>query len=129
MNDTDVRRQLFAKWMSVPAGTRVPKTQGEWAAQNGVSREWCSRQKADPEFKRLVADEGLDWFSADDLNEIILAVKIKAKEGNVPAATMCLKMAGVLDDGRKRDEEADVSKMPELSDADLERLAAGEGLR
>lgn len=127
--DLEVLRRNFAAWLSVPAHLRQPKTQGEWAKENQIGRETLSRWKNDPEFKKDVVDAGLDWFTANDLNEIVLSLKIQAKKGNVPAAKLCLQMAGVITDGKPKDETPkSPEEMATLSDEDLARLASGEGL-
>lgn len=126
MNDMEVIRRQFAEWMSLPKTHRVPKTQLEFADEYGVSREVLSRWKKDPEFKQEVADAGLDWFSSDDITDIVFALKKSAKGGNVNAIKLCLTMAGVITDGRKDDPEAiDPSKLGELDLSALEALANG----
>lgn len=118
--------QLGSKSARIAAG--YPASETEFAEKHDVSRMTLHNWKNDPDFKKMVTEPALTFFSVEDLNKILHAMKLRAFEGNTSAAKLVLELSGVIgqfkvdstpDDGIS----CEVSKM---SDRELEALLDGD---
>ena len=93
-------RQLYAEFLRYPTpdarrADGFPATKQEFAKKYHIDRATLWRLEQDPDFKREVHNECLNSLSVDEVEHIKMALKLKAFDGNVPAAKLLLEWAGV----------------------------------
>jgi transcriptional regulator with XRE-family HTH domain len=110
----------------------IPPTKAEFAEKYGVTRPTLWHWEQDPEFMRLVHNQNLKALNIAEVEKIKMALKVKAFEGNVPAAKLLLEWAGIYGDratGPKGPQDMEIKKeVADLSDDDLKAILAIEDM-
>lgn len=111
-------RAVYAEWLRYPTpearrAAGLPATKTEFARKYHIDRVTQWRWENDPDFKRQVHNEALQSLAIDEVERIKLALKVKAFEGNVPAARLLLEWAGVFGKG--------ATVAPAVDDSEIEK--------
>lgn len=93
-------RQKFVEWCRYPdsdsrKAAGIPGTRVEFAKQYGVNRATLYRWETSKEFKREIVDGVLSIYTREDITDVLLKLREKAKDGNMPAISKFLELTGV----------------------------------
>lgn len=105
----------------------LPTTDTEFSQRFGVSRMSLHKWKNDPDFKKMVAEPVLNFFTVQDLTGALLALKEQALSGNVPAIKQMLAMSGITGELKSTEDfdEKSMIELEQMSTEELERLVKG----
>jgi hypothetical protein len=98
-----VVKELYAEFLRLPnANARIAQkiagTKAEFARQHNVDRSILWHWEQNPEFRRLIHNDVLGVLNVDEVEKIKWTLKVKAFEGNIPAAKLLLEWAGLYDE-------------------------------
>lgn len=93
-------KELYAEWLRLPnkaarEAAGFPTTKKDFAERYNVERTTLWHWEQDPEFRRQVHNDVLGALNIDEVERIKWALKVKAFDGNVPAAKVLLEWAGL----------------------------------
>ena len=141
----DATRQRFIRWLieyPTRSARASAKAQGEdvalsvkeWAESNNVDRVTCQRWKKDSHESGELAEGYRNKFlGPGDVAEILDAMVCKAKDGSVQAASLVMKMAGMLGAGAQENPTHQtnnvltVEALKALTPKQLAAIAGGTG--
>src|SRR5687768_16179579 len=118
-NEWTAKQHIFMEWLATPSELRTPLTQGALATALGVHESTMSKWTRIPGFQ----DEVKALITASlkhDYQDIMYALKRKAKSGSFPHIKMCLEMLGYYTEKRV----LDVNVLHRIA----EQIAEQEGL-
>jgi hypothetical protein len=93
-------KEMYAEFLRLPnAKAReargIPPTKKAFSEAYRIDRTTMYHWEQDPEFRREVHNETLTALNVDEVERIKMALKVKAFDGNVPAAKLLLEWAGI----------------------------------